>query len=77
MQDFLDMKTHPSRKRVLRRIALMKKPFNNSIMSRIDGYRAMYFVHWILQQYAMDKRRLQDLSVAEIIEKYDQEQVKK
>jgi hypothetical protein len=71
------MKSHPNKKRVLRKVALMNKPFNNSIMSRIDGYRAMYFVHWVLQQYATDKRRLQDLSVAEIIEKYDQEQVKK
>ena len=48
-----------------------------SIIKRLDGCRAMYFVHWILQQYAIDKRRLQDFSVAEIIEKYDKEQLKK
>jgi len=63
----IKMKKHPN----------IKKRNEKSIMNRLDGYRAMYFVHWILQQYAMDKRRLQDLSVAEIIEKYDQEQVKK
>jgi hypothetical protein len=55
----------------------MKQRADSSFLDRLDGYRSMYFVHWILQQYAIDKRRLQDFSVAEIIEKYDKEQVKK
>jgi len=42
----------------------------NALLARLDGYRSSYFIPWALALWIADKKRLQDFSVAELIEKY-------
>ena len=45
----------------------------SDLLSRLDGYRASYFMDWFLPLWGNDKRRLQDVSVRQVIEKYEKE----
>jgi hypothetical protein len=43
------------------------------LLTRLDGYRSNYFMDWFLPLWSADPKRLQNLSLAELVVKYDSE----
>ena len=44
------------------------------LVVRLDGYRSSYFMDWFLPKWASDPKRLQYMSVAELVTEYDRYQ---
>ena len=44
------------------------------LMKRLDGYRTSYFMNWLMPKWLADPKRLESVSLAEIVAEYDKEQ---
>lgn len=45
---------------------------SRALLARLDGHRGMYFHSWLLGEWANDPKRLEHVSVTEIVRRYDQ-----
>jgi hypothetical protein len=49
---------------------------NDSIRKQMEGLRTSYFMNWLLPKWGADPKRLESVSVCEIVEEYIAEMLK-